>query len=644
MVFLVGLPAASFVGLWSVLVGETGGEGRTPQPAVAALLMAASFWGAYLAVMNEILSLIHGLTLAGISLGWLLLALAIGWLAWKRKAIPRARRELHGLLARSWSTADLVFLSAVGLEVAVLLVIAAASAPNTTDGLRYHLARVVHWQQDASLAHYPSVYYPQLWNAIWAEEAVLHGLIYFGAAQAANLVQWCAMLGSLAGVVAVTGLLGVRRRGAQLAVAFLASLPSGILEATSTQIDYVVAFWTVAFAYFAVLAHLRRLTRLELTAAAFTLGLGMLTKGTFYPFAAPLLIWLTISLLRRHGVGKAFGRAAFVASLAVVLNMGYWSRNIQTFGGPFGSQQWMEEKTSAVPTLSSVVARTTEEVVLNFPTPSESANTRIVDMEHRFEAMLGRTQAPFTLIWSWNHEDLAGNPLHLTLILLTLIALVWWSRRRGVFQERSAILVLMACASAGFILYAWMIVFEVYNVRYQVPFFALWAPLFGAAASTLMPRKARWGAIMVLLVLGLPWILFNQTRPLIGWQPRTRTASVLVAPQDRVLFSNVYQDRVPYEQAAAVVKQSSCQKIGLSIDSHGIEYVWWWLLGAPAQDIRIEVVDPLSATQRYVDPSFRPCAVICTTCGDRQTLNALPLVGRFEDVSVFLGASTDSKP
>src|SRR3970282_1503034 len=32
-------------------------------------------------------------------------------------------------------------------------------------------------------------------------------------------------------------------------------------------------------------------------------------------------------------------------------------------------------------------------------------------------------------VWAWNHEDLAGNPLHVLLIAATLVGLVW--RRRG---------------------------------------------------------------------------------------------------------------------------------------------------------------------------------------------------------------------
>jgi 4-amino-4-deoxy-L-arabinose transferase-like glycosyltransferase len=74
---------------------------------------------------------------------------------------------------------------------------------------------------------------------------------------------------------------------------------------------------------------------------ALTTGLGILTKGTFFVYAPPLLVWLALSLLRSRGVA-ALGRLVVVIAVAVVaLNAGFWIRNIIVFGGPYATSEWL---------------------------------------------------------------------------------------------------------------------------------------------------------------------------------------------------------------------------------------------------------------------------------------------------------------
>ena len=67
------------------------------------------------------------------------------------------------------------------------------------------------------------------------------------------------------------------------------------------------------------------------------------------------------------------------------------------------------------------------------------------------------------------------------------------------------------------------------------------------------------------------------------------------------------------------------------------------MLGAPENGMRLEILDPLSASSRYLDPNFDPCAVICTICGaDRTAWGGLPLAGDFGEARVFLAAPSTS--
>src|SRR4029077_7792169 len=106
--------------------------------------------------------------------------------------------------------------------------------------------------QNASLAPYPTHILRQLYLQPGAEFVLLHLQLLSGGDRLAGVVQWASMVGVLIGVSLIANDLGARRPGALCACLFAASLPIGVLESTSTQNDYVVAFWLVCVMAFAL--------------------------------------------------------------------------------------------------------------------------------------------------------------------------------------------------------------------------------------------------------------------------------------------------------------------------------------------------------------------------------------------------------
>ena len=252
MALTVLLLPLTFLLLCLVIAGQEREE-NDPEPAwQVVVLQAAVLWGVLLAALSYGLSLLTSLNRLGLSLGWgaALTGLAlVGWRGGRlRGGWVRVRGWLGGLgrLPR----AEQGLLAVVGGLALVLLVVALMAPPNTNDSMRYHLARVMHWQQNQSLAHYPTPIEAQLWMPPWAELAILHLVVLEGSDRLANLVQWLAMLGSLAGVAWIARRLGARTAGQVAAVVTAFTIPMGILQATSTQNDYVTAFWAVCLAVF----------------------------------------------------------------------------------------------------------------------------------------------------------------------------------------------------------------------------------------------------------------------------------------------------------------------------------------------------------------------------------------------------------
>jgi hypothetical protein len=197
--------------------------------------------------------------------------------------------------------------------------------------------------------------------------------------------------------------------------------------------------------------------------------------------------------------------------------------------------------------------------------------------------------------------------------------------------------------------------FDQYGMRYHLPFWIAFAPLFGVSLALIKMDKLTEVITLGLLLSTLPYVLFNRTRPLIAMrdarEPYTipcylgcTSGTILNESPKTVLFANWIQYREPYSAATDRVLASGCRSVGLRIDSHDLEYVFWWLLNAPQSGIRIESLDTHLRLQRYVDPNFKPCAIICTICGDKQSLHNLDLNGDFSTVRVYMGDNYDAQP
>ena len=67
------------------------------------------------------------------------------------------------------------------------------------------------------------------------------------------------------------------------------------------------------------------------------------------------------------------------------------------------------------------------------------------------------------------------------------------------------------------------------------------------------------------------------------------------------------------------------------------EYLWWVLLGAPKANLRLEWIVSGTPSDRFTDPAFKPCAVICTSCPTEwKSFRDLPLQYQSGDLRLFL--------
>jgi hypothetical protein len=476
-----------------------------------ALLAAAVSWGILVVLISEILSACNALAFAPLAIAWAVAGTAACALAW-RLGMPRLNR-----LSRP-RPLEIFWIC----SIAAIFLLAAATAllcpPNNWDSMSYHMARVSNWFDHRSLRNYPTSDVRQLFLSPWTELAILQTQILSSGDRFANCVQWTASIFSIIAASLAARMLGAAPRGQVLAAVLCATIPMGILQASTTQNDACAAFWLVCFLC-AVLSLIgdSQNPRSMLFIAGGSLGLGMLTKMTMAMYAAPFCIWLAIVLLKRRKL-HGFGAIALIGVLAIVINLPHFIRNDRTFGSPLGSVWQREKLQNFIQTPAAITSNAIRNIAIHFAMPwgNQTVNRATLAI-HRALAPIDISDSrttflarPFEVAYALD-ESSAGNPLHVIIAVVCLAVAIFRPRAPRTLK------IYALCLIAGFFLLCAQLRWQPWSSRFELPWFVVAAPLCAYILQT--NRAFRIGAnsvVIPLLALGLYTVLFAVTRPLVG--------------------------------------------------------------------------------------------------------------------------------
>jgi hypothetical protein len=592
-----------------------------------AFLRATLTAATYLLVVTELLSVFRWITPAGLIAMWATPTLLTAW--WIRRSGSWGQ-VLGGLRRPRLRAGDwmMVFVLAAVLFSTGLL--AWYAPPNTRDALTTHMSRVAHWAQERSVRPYltgipTQNYYPPLPGMM-----VLHTYVLAGGDQFANFVQWMAMVVSVVGVSLMARDLGCGRSGQLFAGAFVATLPVGIAQASSSMTDYIVALWIVILG----VETLRLMKRPSHWAPVLALGLAaaftVLTKPTGYPYLAPFAVIVALVLVRKVGTGALLRRGIVAGLLVLGLSAGFFWRNVSVYGHPMGERSRVGVHRNEILGWQVVVSNALRNASLHAGSPIAKANAgvyRALEMVHR---ALGLELAdPRTSIHPWfgvgipsTDEVLMGNPAQAAIILLVTVAMAFmW---RAVPPQAK---MLSLGAISAFILAGWVYKFSVHGARYHLPFFALYAPVVAWVVGRKLPDWLMGLLALALLWASLPWMANLQSRALfrLPWGPPVR--SVLATPREQMyLGPGAVTDA--YLDIAARIRRSGCENVYLMLSGGTPEYPFWAFLGAPRTPVQIQWNVAGTPADRFRKDDFVPCAVICDkTCpAGRDEMLGLPLI------------------
>jgi hypothetical protein len=531
-----------------------------------AAVAAAVVWGVIVLVLTEVLSLFHALAFIPLLVAWGLISGASFGVLIRvfTKGLVRERGASYFL--RKHPVAATIVAGVFCIFLATF-VVAFVSPPNNWDSMTYHMARVVNWIDHRSIRHYPTHILRQLYLGPWAEFAITHLQILTGGDRFANFVQFVAWLGSAVAASLVSKKLGAGQIGQLFAFLFSATIPIGILEASTTQNDYVTAFWLLCFINFSMDLAQEASISLWTTSilAGASLGLAILTKPTAIIFGAPFFVWASIAVVRRLRAASPLLIAVLCAA-TLAINAGHFARNQSAFGSPFGPGAETALYKNQIHTPAALCSNVIRNVAVHLAIPKIGPYLKALvfkihsltglDISDPLITMGGETFEYYVNL----NENFAGNPLHLLIATCAIGWAIWHLRRSHIPAIYAACLLTETLMFCGYL--RW----QLWISRLHLPLFVAVAPVCGLVFSRPGFRRIGyvWSAIAVLV--GLLYATKNDTRPLI------EASSVLTQRRTDMYFNSRRELRAPFFAAAKEVARRNPLIVGIISGQDDWEY------------------------------------------------------------------------
>ena len=585
------------------------------------LILTSTYWGILLTAITEFLSFFKLITFGWILGTWGLICIILIYIYFRlsHQILSTSEQNNSSEIKKDIKIKPVVnfLLCGVVFVVATVGLIAIIAPPNNWDSMDYHMSRVAHWIQNHSIAHYPTSYTPQLYQNPWSEFVILHFQIFSGGDYFANLVQWLSMIGCIIGVSLIAKQLGADLRGQVFSAVITATIPMGILQASSTQNDYVIAFWAVCLANY--LLSTIQAVKSDIWMNSFnigsSIGLALLSKGTAYFYVFPFLIWFGLYQIKRLR-WQVWKPALIVGSISLLLNISHYLRNYNLFASPLGEPGGYRNEVLGVNILISNILRN---IALHIGTPIGLWNgivNKLIQIIHIFIGVdVNDPRITFSKTFfvpgGWGtigitgNENSAGNLVHLALIMICMIIFI---ARKSIRKESYIFAYLIATLST-FLIFCYLVKWQAWNSRLHLPFFVLISPFLGVVLSKLKKQKIAIVIVTFLLISSLSWVFFNRYRPIIDSNNIFQTSRI------EQYFSNRPFLKGTYTGAVEFLNSKKCSNIGLSMGNDPWEYPLWVLLQQNNQKVvkiqHINVTNISASLEKEASyQDFEPCGII----------------------------------
>lgn len=432
----------------------------------------------------------------------------------------RVLKDLPPQIIALWKQDKLLFLASLTIFTLTFFV-GLLYAPITYDSLSYHLPRVEFWIQHQDIAYYATQTDRNLYQPPLAEYMVLQLRIIDNSDYFDFFIQWIFGLGNCIVASLIVSLMATAKKTQLIAFFVTATIPMLILQSGTTQNDLIHAFF-ISGAFLHFLLDIREGRKTTIIWAGLAIGQAILTKGTAYIFLMPICSWWGLNrVIEVYQKRLLFSKLVFQILILVAFYLGniltFYARNYEYIGSPLGiSKDLYYHYNNQSHSLADMVSVISRNVGLHFGLPGLHKATEMLLLwfhEHLLNQPLNNPATSFThfdLPLLASTEDTVSCFLHLILIILTSIYII----RKGNAMLR----ILLAIIGFSFLLFCYVVKFQIWHIRLHLPIFLLSAPLI---AIYLNQFKFKYIAFILLSISGISYAVFTFGRPLIKFPPLT---------------------------------------------------------------------------------------------------------------------------
>ena len=586
--------------------------------------------------MTELTSFGHHFTAGTVAVAWLIviIVLLFGLRTQIRSVVQRVRSHdgaRFGLAdrARRLTGEDRFWIAVLTVIFGLLVGSGFLHAPFYADSMVYHLARVEHWIQNRSVAFFATHYLAQVEFTPLSEYNLAHLHLLSGTDRFDACMELLGGLVSIVGVSELTRLLGGSRSTQIAASVICATIPSGILLATSTDNDFFAAATGIGVLVILATFSLGSRWAYRCIALGAALGLCYLAKSTMALLLGPAVLSLlaiaSIRQMRTHPLRETLRRGIHqvlvIAASALAVAGVFLAQTEQLFGSVRGSET--RDLISSPITTAGLAANIDRATAANFQIGDGVAGIQTyvskvalgvlghaysvfgisVNDPHYASLLHSNTFAPGNYTLYQRIPAVGANPWHILLVLSAAIILVV-AVARGRREFRLA-LVLCLSLGCGYLLVTGVSRWAPYNVRYQLPFLVAASAVIAVTLS-IFPQWVTRLVLVGLVLSCLPQLLDNTEAQLVP--PYQFQGPYLTA------YFGLYSNPPGAEKAAAyqtittMLAQSTCNEAGIGNWVYFEYPLWVGLQHAHYKGVLNDFDVP--NVSRKLEPSYRPCASI----------------------------------
>lgn len=601
---------------------------RHNQKNVFILIESVTIWVSSLYAITELLSLFCAVDKKCLTTFWTIYSAILIIMIFKKKGSWSNPFHFWKIKRNELALVLIIIFIAIGVGI-----LAICTVPYNWDSMTYHLARIAHWKENASIAHYTTPEIRQLTSPPLAEIVNLHVYILYNATDnILNLLQYFSYIISAILVYGISRKLKISKICSLVGTLLFMSMPIAFGEAISTQVDEFATIWLLSFVYMVIdftdnkisfsKEYLGRLTLIGLVA-----GYSYLAKPSVLLAECVFTVWVMLyqSIKRKNFISSIFA-VGYSIFIAVTISLPEMIRNILTFGAISDPQAGARQLVGTFNPLYLIVnacKNIADNLVNVYFNNSSFLLSKCV---FKLASLLGvRINDPsisedgneyiINTVRNYSHDSAANTVIIIMFFAIVLYIMFHLKYKKINFKDNKNVFFIFSGIS--FIGFSLLVRWEPYVSRYMLGYLAILCPAIAGQLNKIKNKSVgsyySFLSILILLCIIDLYGMFCYHGGIVLSQINSINHSDGYFVYKKGSIS-------AYDSVTNSVEKSGFASIGLEVESNSYEYPIWAMLSN--DNIHIEsFVEIDNITSKYDDKSFFPDCIITIDHDKKDSIN-----------------------